>query len=104
MKISEMQPIPHGYQPEPRNRLLWKSSRKYEYHQLNMSGRLIRVWATLKELHGTPAACGVRKLSKTNIEHCCADRRDSHGGYKWEKVKLIKDSAKPKSFIGGDNE
>ena len=104
MKISEMQPIPHGYQPEPRNRLLGKSSRKYEYHQLNMSGRLIRVWATLKELHGASAACGVRKLSKTNIEHCCADRRDSHGGYKWEKVKLIKDSAKPKSFIGGDNE
>ena len=63
-------------------------NRKYKYIQLDMSGKLIKIWATLKELHGSPAICGVRELNKANIEACCAGRRASHGGYTWQKVEL----------------
>ena len=62
--------------------------RPYFYRQTNMKGELIKIWGDLDSIGDVPTACGSRYLVRRNVMACCNGFRKSHGGFRWEKIKV----------------
>jgi len=90
---SNMPAIPRKVQtPKPR-RTGNGHPRIYVYHQFSLDEEFIREWPTLESIDNADIEGATCKIRNQNVSSCCNKVRNTHGGFKWRKVKIDRSTA-----------